>query len=468
MYLLIAALATSIASATTIIVTNNADSGPGTLRRALADATDGDAVYLDFFGTIKLTSGELLVSKNVTIAGPGGPPKISIDANANSRVFHISSNAVVLIFSLRITNGRAADDGGGILNDHGHLMLDNCVVTGNSSPNGAGGGIFNNGANAGSATLVVINSSLSRNSAGLTNYVSGGGAIYSIGCCGGIARVELVASTLNGNSSYSSGGALFNDHGTIAITNSTISGNSSELYGGAIFNRGGFDGTADVKILNSTLADNHGDFYGSTIFNDSVRGGSATLEVGSSILDVGTGTLEVYNYGGITMSFGFNLITDDRGHSFTNSTDIVNTNALLGPLQSIGGSTFTQPLLCGSPAIDTGKNFSSSPTDQRGFPRTFDNSNFSNTSGGDGTDIGAFEAQQGLCIPWFTRLTRQSNNVVQLHLAGEPGNSYGIEASQDLKKWETLGYVGNGSFTFDDNQSTNLSHRFYKPRRITP
>jgi len=47
-------------------------------------------------------------------------------------------------------------------------------------------------------------------------------------------------------------------------------------------------------------------------------------------------------------------------------------------------------LLPGSPAIDQGVSQGLS-TDQRGMPRTADQPNISNASGGDGTDIGAFE-----------------------------------------------------------------------------
>ena len=56
-----------------LMVTNTADSGPGSLRQALLDTPAGGTV--DFrpglTGTITLTSGELAINKNLTIAGPG-------------------------------------------------------------------------------------------------------------------------------------------------------------------------------------------------------------------------------------------------------------------------------------------------------------------------------------------------------------------------------------------------------------
>src|SRR6478672_3264449 len=58
----------------TITVTNTNDSGPGSLRQAFADAQDGDTIQFDpaLNGqTINLTSGELLINKNININGPG-------------------------------------------------------------------------------------------------------------------------------------------------------------------------------------------------------------------------------------------------------------------------------------------------------------------------------------------------------------------------------------------------------------
>src|SRR5215470_8147779 len=55
-----------------IVVTNTNDSGPGSLRDALAVANDGDTIdATGISGTISLTSGELQITHAVTINGPG-------------------------------------------------------------------------------------------------------------------------------------------------------------------------------------------------------------------------------------------------------------------------------------------------------------------------------------------------------------------------------------------------------------
>jgi len=64
---------------------------------------------------------------------------------------------------------------------------------------------------------------------------------------------------------------------------------------------------------------------------------------------------------------------------------------VVGVLQDNGGPAFTHALKPGSPAIDKGIS-NGLATDQRGAPRPFDYAPVANASGGDGSDIGAFES----------------------------------------------------------------------------
>ena len=128
----------------TFWVTNTNDSGPGSLRQALAEAIDGDTINFAVTGTIGLTSGELLVARSITIAGPGAE-NLAVNGNNQSRVFHIASGQTVTISGLTITNGHASDSGGGIYNDHAVLILDDCTISDNSASGNLGGGIHNDG-----------------------------------------------------------------------------------------------------------------------------------------------------------------------------------------------------------------------------------------------------------------------------------------------------------------------------------
>src|SRR6266487_5977579 len=87
--LILACALTIAAHATIIPVTNTNDSGPGSMRQALAVANDGDTIdATGISGVISLTSGELLVETSVTINGPGAD-LLAVDGNMISRGFRI-------------------------------------------------------------------------------------------------------------------------------------------------------------------------------------------------------------------------------------------------------------------------------------------------------------------------------------------------------------------------------------------
>jgi uncharacterized repeat protein (TIGR01451 family) len=345
----------------------NAANCPGSgcrLRDALAAVVDGDTIDFSVTtpATITLTNGQLVVGNSITITGLGAN-LLTVDANHNSRVFYISSGKTVTISGLTITNG-SSDTGGGIFNDHATLTVTNSTLSGNSASTN-GGGIDNDG-EFGSATLTVINSTISGNS-GLQ--------------AGGISNSSKYGSTV------------------LNIRNSTLTGNSGTI--GAVWNNGELGG-ASLEIVNSTISGNGGSSVGGIL--NSGGFGSATTTIGSTILNAGSGA-NIANDSGTVNSNGYNLSSDDESTLLNAATDQNSTDPKLGPLQDNGGPTFTHALCTGSgvpdasctgasPAIDAGKNFTSATTDQRGtgFARTVD-LGFPKPTGGDGTDIGAFEVQ---------------------------------------------------------------------------
>ncbi len=276
-----------------------------------------------------------------------------------------------------------AFNGGGIFNDHAVLTVSNSTLSGNSC-NQVGGGILNYGERGSAA---IVHSTISGNSAGF-----GGGGIFNE-----IAALAIANSTISGNTATNSGGGIYNlgygsGRATLTIVNSTLSENSATNSGGAIFNFGADPIGATLTIANSTVNGNSGT-EGGGIYNV----GSATVETGSTILKAGASGANITNFaGGTVTSLGYNLSSDDGGGFLTATGDQINTDPMLGPLQDNGGPTFTHAPLCGSPAIDKGKNFGASATDQRGLLRTFDQFAIANAT--DGTDVGAFEVQEA-CLP---------------------------------------------------------------------
>ena len=130
-----------------IMVRTSADSGAGSLRDAIATATSGDTLVFDrhLSGDTISLSGELVITKNLTIAGLGAD-HLTISGSGVSRVFDIASGETLSLSKLAVTGG-SADVGAGILNA-GILALSQVTLSGNtalgdSGSTGLGGGIFN-------------------------------------------------------------------------------------------------------------------------------------------------------------------------------------------------------------------------------------------------------------------------------------------------------------------------------------
>jgi hypothetical protein len=277
------------AHAGTITVVNTNDSGPGSLRQALVDANDGDTITFAVTGTIGLTSGELLVDKDVTISGPGAG-NLAVDGNAKSRVFHTSTGATVAISGLTIRNGVVTGNypdgsGAGIYNDHATITVNDCVISGNSATSGAGiyNDAYNPGDNGDNAVLTVNNSILSDNASS-----GGGGGIYSDVFHRGQADLTVNNSTFTRNSAGESGGGIRNSSfdvptmASVLLNNTTLSGNSAANDGGGIFNYGVGKGYVVVTVSNSTLTGNSST-HGGGVSNFAFIG-FAVLEISNSTL----------------------------------------------------------------------------------------------------------------------------------------------------------------------------------------
>ncbi len=304
-------LSSPAARAVTLTVTSTADDGSvGTLRSVLGGAADGDTIDFSVTGTITLSAtGQLVVDKSVEITGPGANI-LAIDGNATSRVFYIASGKTVRISGLTITNGsESGNNGGGIYNDHAKLTLSQCTLSGNSA-GGGGGGIFSNAQTSSASS---------------------------------IASLTVVNCTISGNSSSEDGGGIFNfgagfGNATLEIFNSTLSGNSAALArGGGIVNDGGAFGSASLKIVNSTVSGNSAGGGGGGIYSQGL-GGMASVNIGNTILNAGPAGANIENTAGTVTSLGYNLSSDGTGPN-NGTTDQINTDPKLGPLQDNGGLT---------------------------------------------------------------------------------------------------------------------------------
>jgi len=393
---------------------------------------------------VLLTTGEMAVTKNLTINGIG-TDRVILDGNALSRIFNVNiPGSTFNMSNLTLQNGNAAGNGGALLIDNEETTLTNVVITGNTAT-GSGGGIAITGTG---GFLTLDHSTVSANTAtGL------GGGIASFGSSVTGTPITLQSSTISNNTSGSAGGGIFSYGGTTFTSDrSTISGNKSNggLGGGGVFFVGDGDNatTSLFQVLNSTVSGNlapGGAGYGGGILLN-YFGASTTVIENSTI--VGNDGI---NFGGFGQAGGTTTIASSiiatnlqggvpaarsdlfflGGHPpITGTHNVIginetNTNAvfagfnqigsvaspidpLLGPLAKNGGPTMTHKPLVSSPAIEQGLNFAALATDQRGVARTYDNPGIGNAPGGDGSDVGALELQPP---PTVTSIVWQNGEV---------------------------------------------------------
>jgi hypothetical protein len=356
-----------VVRAATGVVTNLSDSGAGSLRQAIADAAPASIITFGVSGTITLTSGELVVNKDLSIVGPGAA-NLSISGNTtialSSRV--INNSAHLTISGLTILHGDAGvGSGGGLLNaGTGVLTIANSVITANSAQKG--GGVFNSAG----GQLQVTNSTLSANSsrpfdAGLD---ASGGGIYNVG----IASINN--STFRENSVHDNGSALYND-ATATVANSTFS--LGQANTSAVYNNSG-----SLQLNNVTITLNGGRKKATGLVSAAGSVGVANSIIAANITAGGGSKVGLPDCGGALTSGGHNLIGNATGCSLSGGTgDKLGSNsapidAKLGPLTNNGGPTLTHTLLAGSPAVDAGSpaapgsgGSACEATDQRGVAR---------------------------------------------------------------------------------------------------
>ena len=292
----------------TLTVTNNLDSGAGSLRAVIARANSKDTIVFApaLTGqTITLTSGELDISRSLTIRGPGAG-NLSISGGDASRVFEVDgSKSAVTLSGLTITHGKSyaggggdfnSASGGGILNYQANLTVSDCTIS--YSSGSQGGGIRNDG---GTVTLTACTLS--------HNHSDNGGGFFNNG------TASLSGCTLIANTATSDGGGLYNFSGTniLSVNGCTFTSDppfvgpaQSAEYGGGIYVNAG-----TVTVSNCTFASNIA----------SQGGGAAIYNLYGRLTISGSTFSDPYNYDrdyidGMFYSGNGGFYTDGGGNTF--------------------------------------------------------------------------------------------------------------------------------------------------------
>ncbi len=352
----------------TITVTNNNDSGTGSLRQAIANANPGDTIQFDSSlanQTITLTTGQLEIKKDLIIDGANAA-NITISGNNASRVIDLQltpdfESPTLTIKNLTIADGKTTEigkpgTGAGIRTEQfSELIVENTTFI-NNTASGLGGGAIYSGYK---SKATIVNSKFDNNdsSQALDNYGNlsehGGGAILiwseseltiqgseftkNKGVNGGainnlLSKLTIEDSIFQNNDStpggitqHGYGGAIYTDgaslndgisSGTISISNSIFEANRAAGQGGGLFL---FAYPPDkILVENSTIIDNY------VIKNskgDSLGGG---LRAGNGELTVNNTTFA----NNLALSQGGGLWVGENAKSTVTNSTFSGNNAL--------------------------------------------------------------------------------------------------------------------------------------------
>jgi hypothetical protein len=431
----------------TFTVTNTNDSGAGSLRQAILDANAAageDTITFSTSGTITLTSGQLEVTDDLTITGPGAS-SLAISGNDSSRVLKVApsignSMSNFTLTGITIRDGNATGDGvyddgngGGLyaVGDIDNVTIDSAVVTDNTAADG-GAGVF---LEIGFGDATITDTSITNNSA--SGYAGG---LY----IGEVEDFSLTGTTITNNSSVSGGGGItiYETRNSI-IKTSTISDNFTEEDGGGIWVA--LDDGHYLEVVDSVISDNvaNDDGGGVHIYFDDGDNYSEAVVIERTLISGNTAT----DYGG-----GINVYADDAGSKVVIKSSVIRDNAAYEG----GGINFytdddgvlevIDSTISYNTAIDDGGGIAFYSDD--GYLRVINSTISHNTAGPEGSG-------GGIHVEETDDATVIYNSTIVFNYAGEDGGGVYIEdgdlvVKNSIISENTTGSAGGSDVVADE------------------
>ena len=260
---------------------------------------------------IRLTLGQLDLTRSQGIQSTGGPGSASVDAQGAFRVMQVAQGASVTLSGLTVSHGNPRGDGGGIRN-LGSLTLDGVLVRDNQVSGFLGGGVYTTGAVTMKGGAVTGNQALASPGGGLGGgvYVFEGGSLTAAG------------TSFTGNAAGAAGGGI-RDRGGADLDGVTVSGNSAAAGGGIAVR-----GPGGLQLKKSTVSRNVSAGAGGT-----GGGGGLLAEAGTAMTMVDS----LLAGNSVRSGVGGGMLVLDASAALTNDT-FSDNSALVGGAMAQGGA----------------------------------------------------------------------------------------------------------------------------------
>ena len=307
-------------------------------------------------------SGDLDLVERITVAGKG-PKRTTVDGKGIGPVFQLLTFPTHALKSMTIKGGSSDGDGGGVQITPAKAVLTNLVIKKNEAAD-CGGGISSISEN-----LKIRRTTVTKNAA-----PRGGGVCTHSGIITNPAGV-ISATTISGNTAGSGGGLAvdgsnpgsYDEDPSIEIVNSTIAGNSSTGNGGGLYAIEG----GGLAVDNATVSYNqaNSDATGGGAGGGMFQATAAPVAFDDSIIaenTVGSGGSSPECAGTFTGSAS--LIGGSTAGCTIGATNTI--NAFISPFANNGGPTKTVAIE--EPSQANGLAGDCPAKDQRGVKRAND------------------------------------------------------------------------------------------------